>query len=126
MAEYIRTIDGPTDPELLASGKNYHGGLTVDDPVTGHQARNEDGVLLVKDIEFTQAEEDAWDVEHAQWASDDANYLANEKYKDDRSKAYGPVEDQLDMIYWDLVNGTTTWRDHVAAVKAAHPKPMTQ
>ena len=36
---------------------------------------------------------------------------------------YGPLEDQLDMIYWSQVNKTTTWRDHVAAVKAANPKP---
>ena len=36
---------------------------------------------------------------------------------------YLPVEEQLDMQYWDLVNGTTTWKDHVAAVKAKYPKP---
>ena len=40
-----------------------------------------------------------------------------------RAGAYAPVRDQLDMQYWDAVNGTTTWRDHVAAVKAAHPEP---
>jgi len=27
------------------------------------------------------------------------------------------------MIYWDQVNGTTTFKDHVAAVKADNPKP---
>jgi hypothetical protein len=31
--------------------------------------------------------------------------------------------DQLDMQYWDQVNGTTIWADHISAVKAAHPKP---
>jgi len=36
---------------------------------------------------------------------------------------YLPVADQLDMQYWDSVNGTTTWKDHVAAVKAKYPKP---
>lgn len=40
-----------------------------------------------------------------------------------RRVAYGSVEDQLDMIYWDQVNGTTTFKDHIAAGKAAHPKP---
>ncbi len=44
-------------------------------------------------------------------------------YKIARAIAYGPINDQLDMMYWDSVNGTTTWLDHVAAVKAAHPKP---
>ena len=36
---------------------------------------------------------------------------------------YASVGDQLDMQYWDLVNGTTTWKDHIAAVKAKYPKP---
>ena len=36
---------------------------------------------------------------------------------------YASVEDQLDMQYKDAVNGTTTWKDHVAAVKAKYPKP---
>ena len=36
---------------------------------------------------------------------------------------YASVQEQLDMQYWDLVNGTTTWKDHVAAVKAKYPKP---
>jgi len=27
------------------------------------------------------------------------------------------------MMYWDNVNGTTTWQDHIAAVKAEFPKP---
>ena len=36
---------------------------------------------------------------------------------------YLPIGDQLDMQYKDAVNGTTTWKDHVAAVKAKYPKP---
>ena len=44
-------------------------------------------------------------------------------YAELRLKAYGPIQDQLDMIYWDGENGTTIWRDHIASVKAAHPKP---
>mgnify|MGYP003111866998 CR=1 FL=1 len=35
---------------------------------------------------------------------------------------YLPLAQQLDMQYWDSVNGTTTWKDHVAAVKAKYPK----
>ena len=45
------------------------------------------------------------------------------QYQRDRDKAYASIADQLDMKYWDSVNGTTTWADHIAAVKAAHPKP---
>jgi hypothetical protein len=37
--------------------------------------------------------------------------------------AYGSIGSQLDMQYWDGVNDTTVWADHIATVKAAHPKP---
>ena len=40
-----------------------------------------------------------------------------------RQDAYGSITDQLDMMYWDNVNGTTTWKDHIAQVKADNPKP---
>tara|TARA_Y100000401_G_C8170575_1_gene148970 strand:- start:86 stop:409 length:324 start_codon:yes stop_codon:yes gene_type:complete len=36
---------------------------------------------------------------------------------------YASVGDQLDMQYKDKINGTSTWTDHVAAVKAKYPKP---
>ena len=39
-----------------------------------------------------------------------------------RATAYAPIGDQLDMQYWDEVNGTTTWKDHVAEIKARFPK----
>ena len=42
---------------------------------------------------------------------------------EDRKIAYGSVADQLDMQYWDNVNGTTTWKDHIAQVKSDNPKP---
>jgi hypothetical protein len=81
--------------------------------------RNENGV----DIQLTPEEETARDAEEAQSAQDKADYITNEKYKDDRRKAYGDVGAQMDMQYWDGVNDTTVWADHVAAVKSANPKP---
>ena len=36
---------------------------------------------------------------------------------------YLPMSQQLDMQYWDRVNATNTWKDHIAAVKAKYPKP---
>jgi hypothetical protein len=44
-----------------------------------------------------------------------------EQYKIDR--VYPSMQDQLDMQYWDSVNGTTTWKDAIAAVKTENPKP---
>ena len=40
-----------------------------------------------------------------------------------RKQAYGDLGAQLDMQYHDNVDGTTTWKDHVAAVKTANPIP---
>ena len=39
-----------------------------------------------------------------------------------RAEAYASTGDQLDMQYWDSVNSTTTWADHVAEIKARFPK----
>ena len=39
-----------------------------------------------------------------------------------RDRVYPSIQDQLDMQYWDSVNGTTTWKDAVAKVKADNPK----
>src|SRR6056300_196111 len=70
-------------------------------------------------LEFTDADYDQAIVD-----------LANSKfdqqengYKTARQEAYGSLQDQLDMQYWDGVNGTTTWADHIAQVKADNPKP---
>ena len=43
-------------------------------------------------------------------------------YAEKRKDAYAPIADQLDMQYWDSVNGSRTWLDHIEAVKEAHPK----
>ena len=36
---------------------------------------------------------------------------------------YPSIGDQLDMIYHDQVDGTTTFKDAIQVVKDAHPKP---
>ena len=40
-----------------------------------------------------------------------------------RDRQYPSIGEQLDMQYWDAVNGTTTWKDAIAQVKADNPKP---
>lgn len=44
-------------------------------------------------------------------------------YIEQRQRAYKPLAEQLDMMYWDKVNGTTTWQDHIDQVKTDNPKP---
>ena len=45
------------------------------------------------------------------------------KRVNDATTKYAEIGKQLDQQYKDAVNGTTTWKDAIAAVKAAHPKP---
>jgi len=49
------------------------------------------------------------------------NLIASKQYQEDRQ--YPSIQDQLDMQYWDAVNGTTTWKDAIAQVKTDNPKP---
>mgnify|MGYP003116348341 FL=1 len=70
-------------------------------------------------LEFT-------DDDYAQAITDLANSKWQEQefgYIQARQEAYGSIADQLDMQYWDSVNGTTTWKDHIAQVKSDNPKP---
>ncbi len=69
--------------------------------------------------DIDQPSDDAIDAEIARL---DADYAAK-AYARARAAAYPSIGDQLDMIYWDGVNDTTTWADAIAAVKSAHPKP---
>tara|TARA_R100001244_G_scaffold52815_1_gene45862 strand:+ start:203 stop:523 length:321 start_codon:yes stop_codon:yes gene_type:complete len=55
----------------------------------------------------------------------DAVWVANwnsQEYARNRMQAYASIGDQMDMQYWDSVNDTTTWKDHMASVKAQFPK----
>ena len=47
----------------------------------------------------------------------------NKEYQRTRAENYPSIQEQLDMQYWDKVNGTTTWEDAVAKVKLDNPKP---
>jgi len=46
-------------------------------------------------------------------------------YVELRQAEYPDLTTQLDMQYWDSINGTTTWKDAVDAVKAKYPKTIT-
>ena len=50
-----------------------------------------------------------------------AEYDANQ-YQRDRATAYPSIQEQLDMQYWDKVNGTTNWEDSITQIKTDNPK----
>lgn len=43
-------------------------------------------------------------------------------YQESRSLKYPPFQEQLDMIYWDNVNGTDLWLQTISAIKSEFPK----
>jgi len=51
----------------------------------------------------------------------EADYAAKQ-YQRDRAAAYPSLAEQMDMQYWDSVNGTTVWADTIAAIKERYPK----
>jgi predicted RNA binding protein with dsRBD fold (UPF0201 family) len=46
------------------------------------------------------------------------------QYQRQRSNEYPSLQEQLDMQYWDLINGTTTWQDKINEIKTKYPKPI--
>ena len=51
----------------------------------------------------------------------------NYDYSYARSNAddgYLSLGEQLDLQYWDSINSTTAWKEHIADVKNKYPKPI--
>ena len=51
----------------------------------------------------------------------EADYAAKQ-YQRDRAAAYPSLAEQMDMQYWDSINGTTVWANTIAEIKARYPK----
>ena len=76
---------------------------------------------------------DAYDIDHNKIEIDldlvETEFVKRQKeydskqYQRDRITRYPSIQEQLDMQYWDSVNGTTTWKDTIAKVKSDNPKP---
>ena len=94
-------------------------------------------ILAIKsDAQVSIVEED---INQITWHDDNPTNITNEQilakqvelqteydakqYQRDRAKEYPSWQDQMDMQYWDKVNGTSTWQDAVAEVKSDFPKP---
>jgi len=44
------------------------------------------------------------------------------QYQRDRAKDYPSIQEQLDLQYWDKINGTNKWQQAINAVKQKYPK----
>ena len=88
--------------------KAYPNAVSIDDSAGAFDANNNSIILDQSKIDEARA-------------TLNAEYAALE-YSRKRVEQYASVEDQLDMQYWDSVNGTTLWKDHIAKVKSDNPK----
>lgn len=70
-------------------------------------------------LEFSQADYDQAIIDRKNSILDEYN----NGYIRARQEQYLAIPEQLDLIYWDGVNGTTNWADHIAEVKSNNPKP---
>jgi len=82
--------------------------------------------FVIKGGELTWQSEDITEPTDAEITAEQTRLQAEydaKQYARDRAVAYASIQDQLDMQYWDNVNSTTTWKDHIAKVKSDNPKP---
>ena len=85
--------------------------------LNGNEANKTYANLVIHSDDVKPTEQECTDgVAALQTAYDALEYSRLRKAKYD-------LLNQDEMRYDDLVNNTTTWRDGIAAIKAAHPKP---
>ena len=93
----------------------------VIDVATGQES------YVPKSAEQLQAEANARAEQEANQYKENRIYGTFEKNEDGTytqlTSNYPSIQEQLDMQYHDAVNGTTTWKDAIAQVKADNPKP---
>lgn len=97
--------------------------LGYSDKSNGNSIETNEELPTYTDVQILKFVSGKFVVEDSQeLANEKAEWIANQ-YQRDRALQYPSIQDQLDMQYWDQVNGTTTWKDAVAKVKADNPKP---
>jgi len=47
-------------------------------------------------------------------------------YLEQRVNQYPNLAEQLDMLFWDMDNDSTPWRDAIRAIKEATPKTLSE
>ena len=78
-----------------------------------------DDVIEWRDGEKKQPTEEQIQAKLAELQAD----YDSKQYQRDRAPQYPSIQEQLDMQYWDAVNGTNKWQEAVAKVKTDNPKP---
>ena len=66
-----------------------------------------------------QCTKEEWEIAKAELQAE----YDSKQYQRDRATSYPSIQEQLDMQYWDAVNGTKKWQEAIAKVKTDNPKP---
>jgi hypothetical protein len=59
------------------------------------------------------------EIQRLQKEYDDRDYIRQ------RKNSYPSIQDQLDMLYWDKINGTDNWKNVISNIKSKFPKNNT-
>jgi hypothetical protein len=99
--------------------KNIRDALSSLTP-TANWAANDTEVVEWLSPDITQPTQEELDAEVVRLQAE----YDSTQYQRDRSAAYAPLGDQMDMMYLDSVSTprTRTWYDHIEEVKARFPK----
>ncbi len=67
---------------------------------------------------------DKWSDKNKKWEGHIKNKkeFDSKKWFRDRAENYPSLPDQLDMIYWDKINGTNLWGESIKKIKDKYPK----
>ena len=101
--------------EIIGWKFNHMSGMITYDGIITEFPSGVDGVDYVDGIPS--------DANIATWKTEYEAHLVATAYIEDRVAAYPTIEEQLDMQYWDNVNGTTKWKTAIAKVKSDNAKP---
>ncbi len=123
------------DKVVMIDGEGTNFDFTLDDNIWAIQWDGTKGEVEYKDstpnLEITDFSEyqylvDGFNTEKQRLADEEAQVqadaLASRTYVDDRRRWYPSTGDQLDMMYHDAIDGTTTWQDAINAIKQEFPK----
>lgn len=103
-------------PERILNEFQVYTAVQADRPAEDNTKDIVEGDITLIDGVWTQT----WN--EISLSAEEIKVRTNERARQSRSMEYGSIGDQLDMIYWDMVNGTTLWKDHIERIKATYPK----
>jgi hypothetical protein len=79
--------------------------------------------LFTKTKLYIEANSDTWDSNKVSLQNDGSgDYIKTWAYSFDRRSQYGTWQQQMEMIYKDQKNGTSTFKDHCDKVRSDNPK----